>query len=155
MPPRSPPGFPTPLCMRIQGPRNEQPLCLTVKEDFPDEHPSTANLTTLDNTFMGADKLSHLQERLLLMKTFPDAKFDDIPDGEFRMETPEGLRYWSGHGEYKCVGNCNQLYGGGPRGVPNNCAWHKQWMFPDGFKPCGLKCIGAFCDCLEIGRAHV
>ena len=101
-----------------------------------------------------ADKLSLKDERELLASLYPDATFtntvEGIPmlDGHFRMETKDGLRYWAGHGQYKCDRACFSVIGGGARGVPNNCGWHRQWAFPDGFKPCGQDCAGGYCECL-------
>ena len=131
-----------------------QPKCLSVKEDYPGDQLLSANLWALDDAFGAADKLSLKDERELLDSLYPHATFTDtvagIPmhDGHFRMETPKGLRYWTGHGEYKCDRACFSVIGGGAKGVPNNCGWHRQWAFPDGFKPCGQDCAGGFCECL-------
>ena len=93
----------------------EHPLCLKVQEDFlGEEHTLAANLTVLHHTFLGAAKLGLSEERLLLMDNFPDASFTNTQDGQLRMETEAGLRYWSDHGQYKC----------------------KQWVITVGFGPC-------------------
>ena len=153
-PPRSPPGFPTPGIMRVEY-VPVQPRCLSLKEDYPVDQFISANLWALDDAFGAADKLSLKDERDVLAKLYPDARFtntvDGIPmlDGHFRMETADGLRYWTGHGEYKCDRACFSVIGGGAKGVPNNCGWHRQWAFPSGFKPCDQTCAGGFCKCLE------
>lgn len=117
-PPSSPPGFPTPGIMKVDY-IPVQPRCLSVKADYPDDHPLTANLTVLDDVFGAADKLSLKDEGELLASLYPDAKVQDIVDGIpmkegcFRMETRDGLRYWTCHGEYKCDRACFSVIGGG------------------------------------------
>ena len=69
-------------------------------------------------------------EKKVLKKHFKeDAHFEDTNDGGFVMRTTAGIRYVSGHGEFKCSPDCYLLHGNGPNGVPNNCAFHQHWLF--------------------------
>jgi len=142
----SPPGFPTP--MFVNKTACAEPVCLSVRAVNLQRSPLSTNLEYFDETFQGADKMTNRDEKQTLRNHFKDAEFEDLQNGSFIMKTKLGLRYWSGHGEYKCTPNCFQLYGNGPKGVPNNCGFHQQWLFPEGFKPCGPRCNGAFCTCL-------
>ena len=143
----SPPGFPTPSFV-CHSDRSRPPACLSVRAVNLQRSPLSTNLEYLDETFQGADKMTHTNEEQTLRKHFKDAEFQDLEDGGFVMKTGAGLRYWSGHGEYKCQPSCVSLYGNGSNGVPNNCGFHQQWLFPEGFRPCGPTCKGAFCTCL-------
>ena len=142
----SPPGFPTP--MFVNKTACAEPVCLSVRAVNLQRSPLSTNLEYFDETFQGADKMTNRDEKQTLRKHFKDAEFEDLHNGSFIMRTSLGLRYWSGHGEYKCTPTCFKLYGNGPKGVPNNCGFHQQWFFPEGFQPCGPSCKGAFCTCL-------
>jgi len=148
----SPPGFPTPMFVnpkfRKQSPHTQPTVCLSVRAVSLQRSPLSTNLEYLDETFQGADKMSSNEEKQTLRDHFKEAEFEEVLDGSLIMRTTSGLRYRTGHGEYKCTPNCFMLYGNGPRGVPNNCGFHQQWLFPTGFKPCGSSCRGAFCTCL-------
>jgi len=148
----SPPGFPTPMFVnpqfRNKNAYTQQNVCLSVRAINLQKSPLSSKLEFLDETFKGADKMTSCDEKQTLRDNFQDAEFREIMDGSFLMETSSGLRYRTGHGEYKCTPNCFMLHGNGPRGVPNNCGFHQQWLFPAGFKPCGSNCRGAFCTCL-------
>ena len=145
----SPPGFLTPMFVnpqfRKQSPHAQPTVCLSVRAFSLQRLPLSTNLEYLNETFLGADKMS---EKQTLRDYFKDAEFEEVLNGSLSMRTMSGLRYRTGHGEYKCTPNCFMLYGNGPRGVPNNCGFHQQWLFPKGFKPCGSSCRGAFCTCL-------
>jgi len=140
----SPPGFPTPLFVRKTA---EPPVCLSVKAVQLQKSPLSTNVDFFDKTFNGADKMPPgVMEKKVLGNHFKDAAhFEDKVDGGFIMRTTAGIRYESGHGEFKCSPDCYLLHGNGPNGVPNNCAFHQQWLFHDGFQPCGPRCHGAFC----------
>jgi len=148
----SPPGFPTPMFVnpqfRTKSAQAQPNVCLSVRAVNLQRSPLSSNLEFLDETFKGADKMTSNEEKQTLRDNFHDAEFEDVLDGSFIMRTTSGLRYRTGHGEYKCTPNCFMLYGNGPRGVPNNCGFHQQWLFPTGFRPCGPSCRGAFCTCL-------
>jgi len=148
----SPPGFPTPMFVnpqfRKQSTHTQPTVCLSVRAVSLQRSPLSTNLEYLDETFQGADKMSSNEEKQTLRDHFKEAEFEEVLDGSLIMRTTSGLRYRTGHGEYKCTPNCFMLYGNGPRGVPNNCGFHQQWLFPTGFKPCGSSCRGAFCTCL-------
>jgi len=142
----SPPGFPTPRFVNQDV--STPPVCLSVRSCNLLRSPLSTNLEYFDETFGGADKMTSRDEKQTLRNQFKDAEFDDLKNGGFIMRTSLGLRYWSGHGEYKCTPTCFKLYGNGSKGVPNNCGFHQQWFFPEGFQPCGPSCKGAFCTCL-------
>ena len=57
-----------------------QPRCLSVKADYPDDHPLTANLTVLDDVFGAADKLSLKDEGALMASLYPEALVQDTVD---------------------------------------------------------------------------
>ena len=142
----SPPGFPTPRFVNQH--TSAPPVCLSVRSCNLLRSPLSTNLEYFDETFGGADKMTSTDEKQALRNHFKDAEFEDLKNGGFIMKTSLGLRYWSGHGEYKFSPNCYKLYGNGANGVPNNCGFHQQWFFPEGFQPCGSSCKGAFCTCL-------
>ena len=148
--PRSPPGYPTPAFMRMTV--RDLPRCMSVKADqlnvSKKKPPFIINTRYLDNVFAGADKLSGKDELHAITAALPDGKLSKFGDDQFLVQTPGGLRYISGHGRHKCSRDCYQLCGGGgAQGVPHNCGFHRQWIFPVGFKPCGSTCRGAFCVC--------
>jgi len=128
------------------------PRCMSVKADqlnvSKKKPPFVINTRYLDNVFAGADKLSGKDELHAITAALPDGKLSKFGDDQFLVQTPGGLRYISGHGRHKCSRDCYQLCGGGgAQGVPHNCGFHRQWIFPVGFKPCGSTCRGAFCVC--------
>ena len=139
----SPPGFPTPMFVKKTA---EPPVCLSVRAVQLQKSPLSTNVEYFDKTFDGADKMPPVMEKKVLKKHFKeDAHFEDTNDGGFVMRTTAGIRYVSGHGEFKYSPDCYILHGNGPKGVPNNCGFHQQWLFHEGFQPCGPKCHGAFC----------
>ena len=149
----SPPGFPTPMFVKKTA---EPPVCLSVKALQLQKSPLSTNVEYFDKTFNGADKMppGDMERQVLADHFKGDAHFEDTRDGSFIMRTTTGIRYLPGHGEFKCSPNCFQIYGNGPEGVPNNCAFHQQWLFHDGFQPCGQKCHGAFCiNCFDEAKS--
>merc|ERR1711973_619515 len=103
----SPPGFPTPRFVN-QHP-NSQPVCLSVKSCSLLRSPLSTNLEYFDETFGGADKMTSREEEQFLRNHFYDAEFKEKQNGNFIMRTKLGLRYWSGHGEYKCTPHCYNM----------------------------------------------
>ena len=104
-----------------------------VKEDGLS--PLTANLTTIDEMFGGADIMSDEEEEEdILVK---------------HAKGPE-LVYKSGHGRYKCnLVQCD--VSDDPWGqVPQNCGFHQDYCLPDNYQHCGQDCRGAFCRCLKF-----
>ena len=145
-PRRAPPGFPVPLfgkdyCGKL-------PACIAMDDTNEDTmSPRSDNICHLNKTFGGVDKMGVHEERDLLQNHYTDAISYNKNDG-FHMELSNGLHYISGHGELKC--RQVECLDPGVRllGLPNNCGFHRQWRFPDQFRPCGPDCRGAFCHCL-------
>lgn len=152
-PRKAPPGFPVPLFGKDYV--GHLPTCLRVQcDDFdPSKSPRTENISYLDKTFGGADKMTLEDEKSILQSHYQDAVTHNLDVG-FQMLLSNGLHYRSGHGEFKC----NQVRCLDPAirllGLPNNCGFHRQWLFPDDFKPCGSRCRGAFCDCIKISSCN-
>ena len=100
--------------------------------------PLTANLTTIDEMFGGADIMSDEEEE------------NDIigrHDEGGHLDTNHVYR--SGHGRYKC--NRVQCLIDDPWSqVPHNCGFHHAYCLPDDFQYCGDNCRGAFCKCLKF-----
>ena len=97
--------------------------------------PLTANLSTIDEMFGGADIMSDEEEENDIL----------VKHGQ---NDPE-LVYKSGHGRYKCFRVLCDLMDDPWTQVPHNCGYHPGYSLPDGFQPCGEDCRGAFCRCLK------
>ena len=152
-PRKAPPGFPAPLFGKYHN--GKLPACLTVQLDDFDQSksPRTKNTSYLNRTFGGADKMTIDDEKSLLQNHYEDAVLYN-KDAGFHMELSNGLYYMSGHGQYKC----NQVKCLDPgvisMGLPNNCTFHCQWMYPENFKPCGSECRGAYCNCIKLSSCN-
>ena len=143
-PSRAPPGFPVPIFGKDHVGR--LPTCLVLD---PQSSPRSDNLACLDRTFGGADKFPAEKEKSILQERFKNADLYSFSHDNFVMEMKNGILYKSGHGEMKCNhANCVQP-GLFQQGVPNNCGFHRQWRYTDGFNSCGPECRGGFCDCLS------
>jgi len=152
-PKKAPPGFPVPLFGKDYV--GHLPTCLRVQcNDFdPSKSPRTENISHLNRTFGGADKATLDDEKSLLQSHYKDAITHNL-NSEFQMLLSNGLHYMSGHGEFKCSQVKCLDPGVRLMGLPNNCGFHRQWLFPDEFKPCGSRCRGAFCDCIKLSSCN-
>jgi len=152
-PRKAPPGFPVPLFGKDYV--GKLPTCLSVQcVNFdPSMSPRSENISYLNKTFGGADKLPFDEEKSLLESHYTDAITQNL-DEDFQMLLSNGLHYMSGHGEFKC--NQVKCLDPGVRlmGLPNNCGFHRQWLYPDEFRPCGPKCRGAYCDCIKLSSCN-
>jgi len=152
-PREAPPGFPIPLFGKDYV--GKLPTCLSVQcVDFdPSKSPRSENISCLNKTFGGADKLPFDDEKSLLQSHYKDAVTQNL-DEDFQMLLSNGLHYRSGHGEFKC--NQVKCLDPGTRlmGLPNNCGFHRQWLYPDEFRPCGPKCRGAYCECIKLSNCN-
>ena len=109
---------------------------LTIDDGFS---PLTANLTTIDEMFGGADIMSDEEE-----------ENDIIGRHDEEGHLDSNLVYESGHGRYKC--NRVQCLIDDPwnPAVPHNCGFHHAYSLPNDFQYCGDYCRGAFCKCLKF-----
>ena len=153
--PRSPPGFPTPRYSASPGIATAAKI--NVFRVAPDGHelsPRAANVRALSAAFRNADLRDNNVDELtdLLEELDPDGELgDDGYDTTYHLTN--GLHYHYGHGRYLCsavkctnrekYGEYNYQYE-----YPSNCAFNRQWCFPDNFTPCGDNCLGGFCQCL-------
>ena len=153
--PRSPPGFPTPRYSASPGIATAAKI--NVFRVAPDGHelsPRAANIRALSAAFRNADLRDNNVDELtdLLEDLDPDGELgDDGYDTTYHLTN--GLHYHYGHGRYLCsavkctnrekYGEYNYEYE-----YPSNCAFNRQWCFPDNFTPCGDNCLGGFCQCL-------
>ena len=116
--------------------------------------PRAANIRALSAAFKNADLRDNDVDELteILEDLDPDGELgDDGYDTTFHLTN--GLHYHYGHGRYLCsavkctnrekYGEYNYEYE-----YPSNCAFNRQWCFPDNFTPCGDNCLGGFCQCL-------
>ena len=152
-PRKAPPGFPVTLFGKDYV--GKLPACLTVQLDDldPSKSPRTKNISYLNKTFGGADKMAEYDEKSILQSHYNDAVTHNMNE-DFQMMLSNGLHYKSGHGEFKC--NQVKCLDPGIRlmGLPNNCGYHRQWLFPDDFKPCGPGCRGAYCNCIKLSNCN-
>ena len=152
-PKKAPPGFPVPLFGKDYV--GHLPTCLRVQcDDFDlSKSPRTENISHLNRTFGGADKMTLDDEKSLLQSHYKDAITHNL-NGDFQMLLANGLHYMSGHGEFKCKQVKCLDPGIRLMGLPNNCGFHRQWLFPDEFRPCGPRCRGAYCDCIKVSNCN-
>ena len=153
--PRSPPGFPTPRYSASPGIATAARInVFRIAPDGRQMSPRAANLRALSGAFNNADLRDNDVDELteILEDLDPDGELgDDGYDTTFHLTN--GLHYHYGHGRYLCsavkctnrekYGEYNYEYE-----YPSNCAFNRQWCFPDNFTPCGDNCLGGFCQCL-------
>ena len=154
--PRSPPGSTTPQHAASPGdfippppPRPSIPV-LSVSTDGCELSPMTANCRALTAAFKDADLKPNIKmETFALKKADPDGDLVD-DDGKKKCKFTNGLVYQFGHGREKCSPmKCYSILQQAMNNFPNNCGYHKQWLVPENFSPCGQFCSGGFCPCLS------
>ena len=143
----SPPGFPKKpqhIGLNIIK-RPEIKVSLTA---FPNATARSSNLHALTETFFNADLMPNSKMELsALHESDPGGKAQLGNDGALSFITMGGLTYVRGHGRNnKCSPYCQDVP---PDQIPHNCGYHKQWLIPYNFKPCGESCEGAFCGCVD------
>ena len=157
--PRSPPGFPTPRYSASPGIASAASInVFRVDPDGRQLSPRSANIRALGAAFRNADLRQNNLEELtdILEDLDPDGEMgDDGYDTTYHMTN--GLHYHYGHGRYLCshvtCTNREQYNEYGHKyKFPSNCAFNRQWFLPDGFRPCGDRCLGGFCQCLRSYR---
>ena len=154
--PRSPPGSTMPQHAASPGdfippppPRPSIPV-LSVSTDGCELSPMTANCRALTAAFKDADLKPNIKmQTSALKKADPDGDLVD-DDGKKKCKFTNGLVYQFGHGREKCSPmNCYSILQQAMNNFPNNCGYHKQWLVPENFSPCGQFCSGGFCPCLS------
>ena len=77
----------------------------------------------------------------------PGGKVQLGNSGALSFVTMGGLTYVRGHGRNnKCSPYCQDVR---TDQIPHNCGYHRQWLIPYNFQPCGDSCEGAFCRCID------
>ena len=77
----------------------------------------------------------------------PSGKVQLGNGGALSFITMGGLTYVRGHGRNnRCSPYCQDVP---PDLIPHNCGYHRQWLIPFNFQPCGDSCEGAFCVCID------
>ena len=143
-PPRSPPGFPSPLYPA--SPEFATLAVLQVDNNGLEMSPLTANYRAMGDAFNNADLKRDEGLEIWAIKDIEDGDMDYDEDGNLDYYLHNGYHYKVGHGRGKCSHDkCRNL-----KVFPNNCAFNPQWRFPDKFSPCGDDCRGGFCPCLSL-----
>ena len=102
----------------------------------------------MTETFHNADLMptSNMELRAL-HESDPGGKVQLGNGGALSFVTMGGLTYVRGHGRSnRCSPYCKDVP---PDQIPHNCGYHKQWLIPYNFQPCGDSCEGAFCPCID------
>ena len=114
--------------------------------------PYSANIRALSEAFNDADLQPEVDDEIDVVDFNADANILGCNNqGDFEMILINNLRYAVNHGRHKCSRKmCSKTNFSGSKYPPSNCGYHPQWVLPDGFKPCGDNCKGAFCSCLRL-----
>ena len=142
-PPRSPPGFPSPLYPASPGIVNI-PVGLELS-------PQSANVTALAAAFNDADLHEDEEMQIWAIKDIEDGEVEHDNDGNMNYYLDNGRYYQCGHGRARCSHEkCSNRDQYDVKDFPNNCGFHPQWRLPDKFEPCGDDCQGGLCPCLGL-----
>ena len=145
-PPRSPPGFPTPLYAASPGFANIPVLDMST--NGLELSPLSANHRAMDAAFNKADQKGDEGLQIWAIKDVADGEMEHDRDGNLNYYLDNGYHYQVGHGRGRCThAKCGNL---SAKDYPNNCAFHPQWRLPDEFQPCDDDCRGGFCPCLSL-----
>ena len=146
--PSSPPGFPKQPQHNVSIKTARRPEIKVSLIPFQNAKPLSANRHALTETFHNADLMptSNMELRAL-HEADPGGKLQLSNGGTLSFITMGGLTYVRGHGRNnKCSSICQDVP---PDQIPHNCGYHRQWLIPFNFQPCGDSCEGAFCRCID------
>ena len=149
-PPRSPPGFPSPLY--AVSPGIPSIPVLHVSTTGQELSPRTANLNALSLAFNDADLKEDENLQMCAIMNIADGDMEQDDDGKLNYYLENGLHYQTGHGRALCSRvKCGNRAQYSVKDFPNNCGFHpKQWRLPDDFRPCDDDCLGGLCPCLSL-----
>ena len=148
-PPRSPPGFPSPLYAASPGTVNIPVLQMSAAG--LELSPQSANVTALAAAFNDADLHEDEEMQIWAIKDIEDGEVEHDNDGNMNYYLENGRYYQCGHGRARCSHEkCSNRDQYDVKDFPNNCGFHPQWRLPDKFEPCGDDCQGGLCPCLGL-----
>ena len=149
-PPRSPPGFPSPLYAASPGIASIP--VLHVSTTGQELSPRTANLDALSLAFNDADLKEDENLQMCSIMNIADGDMEQDDDGNLNYYLENGYHYQTGHGRALCSRvKCSNRDQYSVKDFPNNCGFHpKQWRLPDDFRPCDDDCLGGLCPCLSL-----
>ena len=148
-PPRSPPGFPSPLYPASPGIVNIPVLQMSTAG--LELSPQSANVTALAAAFNDADLHEDEEMQIWAIKDIEDGEVEHDNDGNMNYYLDNGRFYQCGHGRARCsYEKCSNRDQYDVKDFPNNCGFHPQWKLPDKFEPCGDDCQGGLCPCLGL-----
>ena len=114
--------------------------------------PYSANIMALSEAFADADLHRDENEQIWALEEVDEDGYlgENGYGGECTYTLTNGLQYSVNHGRHGCsLKKCPQS-NFSKKPMFHNCGYHSQWALPDDFKPCGDRCMAAFCPCLRL-----
>ena len=118
--------------------------------------PYSANIMALSEAFADADLHRDENEQIWALEEVDEDGYlgENGYGGECTYTLTNGLQYSVNHGRHGCsLKKCPQS-NFSKKPMFHNCGYHSQWALPDDFKPCGDRCMAAFCPCLRLYHGH-
>ena len=118
--------------------------------------PYSANIMALSEAFGDADLQRDENEQIWALEEVDEDGYlgENGYGGECTYTLTNRLQYSVNHGRHGCsLKKCPQS-NFSKKPMFHNCGYHSQWALPDDFKPCGDRCMAAFCPCLRLYHGH-